>query len=572
MFGLSKALKMAAIAGEGASPIQLAWRNSCITYGSGHNGIAQSNGTTELESNTRQPLINRTGAPITSLKVGYQGFRADAFVGVVDGNNDVPINVGVEYPAGTVNQALFGGASLGTIPLAGHLISDEVVLSTPIPAGATYFIRSHALVAAGERMNRRAPNASPNLFSGITSELGTGFGDKSMSGTISGTAQGILCNAVLTYTDAVTPYFTGDSLFTNNASPGALACRDLNMSACVQSIIGTTAQQQAASGKMTQRIAWAQAIGITHWFFNWGSNDIAGVRSRANLKADVNSIIGQIQAAGIRAVYGTLLPRSSVARSVSSLTSVGTTATGALASTTGLTSGYPYLMAGASPSAYNGRYAMTVTGPTGFSYLFAGGTSPATGSITFSTEWYDLSSQIQTIANFTGGVNGNASEWAAFNDDVRARVITADYYFDGADAVTPSRNDCRWGSGTAWSASKGQDKVVVTAIGSPTTTSIPVSQTFPHNAYLLGAAITGLTGVNAGLIRLVSTNTGSTIATNAWPSAPSPGDTFLVEPVASRGTNDGVHTLLLESSTSPIQHYGSDAAYRESIKAVLQSL
>lgn len=68
--------------------------------------------------------------------------------------------------------------------------------------------------------------------------------------------------------------------------------------------------------------------------------------------------------------------------SLTTLTSVGTTATATTSITNSLVTGMSVTIAGASPSAYNGTYTITVTGPTTFTYVFAGGTSPATGTKT----------------------------------------------------------------------------------------------------------------------------------------------------------------------------------------------
>lgn len=69
--------------------------------------------------------------------------------------------------------------------------------------------------------------------------------------------------------------------------------------------------------------------------------------------------------------------------SVSSLTSASTTATATTSAAHGLAVNDSVTIAGASPSAYNGTYTVaTVADSTHFTYTFAGGTSPATGTIT----------------------------------------------------------------------------------------------------------------------------------------------------------------------------------------------
>lgn len=69
--------------------------------------------------------------------------------------------------------------------------------------------------------------------------------------------------------------------------------------------------------------------------------------------------------------------------SVTALTSSSTTATAEVAAGHGLSVNDSVTIAGASPAAYNGTYTVvTVADSTHFTYTFAGGTSPATGTIT----------------------------------------------------------------------------------------------------------------------------------------------------------------------------------------------
>lgn len=63
------------------------------------------------------------------------------------------------------------------------------------------------------------------------------------------------------------------------------------------------------------------------------------------------------------------------------LTSVGTTATATSSTPHGFSNGESITIVGASPSAYNGTYTITVGSTTTFTYTFAGGSSPATGTI-----------------------------------------------------------------------------------------------------------------------------------------------------------------------------------------------
>lgn len=82
---------------------------------------------------------------------------------------------------------------------------------------------------------------------------------------------------------------------------------------------------------------------------------------------------------------GTISPATAASpgqTNVTTLTSSSTTATVTVSGGHNLSAGAPISISGATPSAYNGTYTVaTVISATQFTYTFAGGTSPATGSI-----------------------------------------------------------------------------------------------------------------------------------------------------------------------------------------------
>lgn len=82
---------------------------------------------------------------------------------------------------------------------------------------------------------------------------------------------------------------------------------------------------------------------------------------------------------GVSAAALTLVQTSS--QSITGITSSSTTATATKVGH-GFTTGMMVTIAGASPAAYNGTYQIVVSSSSVFTYTFAGGTSPATGTIT----------------------------------------------------------------------------------------------------------------------------------------------------------------------------------------------
>ncbi|WP_244666023.1 hypothetical protein [Rhizobium ruizarguesonis] len=113
-----------------------------------------------------------------------------------------------------------------------------------------------------------------------------------------------------------------------------------------------------------------------------GQNDTAATYAQyftTNYRSNVTRI--RTEYPGVKIVAFPPMGRTDTQKSLTSLTSVGTVATATLPSTTGLRSGQTLSISGATPTAYNGSVVITVIDGTRFTYNFAGGTSPATGTI-----------------------------------------------------------------------------------------------------------------------------------------------------------------------------------------------
>jgi hypothetical protein len=126
------------------------------------------------------------------------------------------------------------------------------------------------------------------------------------------------------------------------------------------------------------------------------------------------------------------------------LTSVGTTATGTTSvSPHGLKVNDSITIAGASPAAYNGTYTVITVGTNTFTYTFAGGTSPATGTITGvggritvpGIVYLDQSFYVMdTNATIYGSNLNDATTWNALN------FITAQIEPGNGRALAKSQN------------------------------------------------------------------------------------------------------------------------------------
>ncbi|MBY5587898.1 hypothetical protein HFO49_10465 [Rhizobium leguminosarum] len=116
------------------------------------------------------------------------------------------------------------------------------------------------------------------------------------------------------------------------------------------------------------------------------------------------------------------LGRTTVTRNIT-LTSVGTTATATMATgLNGLETGQTVSISNATPTAYNGSYVITVTGANTFTYTFAGGTSPATGTITVNEQGLHAGYQVFGANNTWPADGTDASGKWRLRDDILAQT------------------------------------------------------------------------------------------------------------------------------------------------------
>lgn len=148
----------------------------------GYLGYVGSNGTS-IASNNRVSCYNETGATITKLKAYWANWKVDT-AGCTNGANSITIAASIEYPSGTFNQVLFGGSASKVITAGANAASDEITLSTPIPAGVQYWVRTYVSVSAGQtwvqgyQMNTAASGLEGAEF------FTTAPVDRTMTGTI----------------------------------------------------------------------------------------------------------------------------------------------------------------------------------------------------------------------------------------------------------------------------------------------------------------------------------------------------------------------------------------------------
>lgn len=120
---------------------------------------------------------------------------------------------------------------------------------------------------------------------------------------------------------------------------------------------------------------------------------------------------------GVKAIAG---------QTISSITRVTTTATLTTATAHGLSTGNFVIVSGASPSAYNGEYAITVTSSTTFTYTMA--TTPGSSATTVGTYVYGLWGTIG------GGATGGSGNDIFYEN---SQIVTTNYTITaGKNAMT----------------------------------------------------------------------------------------------------------------------------------------
>lgn len=128
-------------------------------------------------------------------------------------------------------------------------------------------------------------------------------------------------------------------------------------------------------------------------------------------QASSASIWAAAKALGMKIIRTKLIAVTTSTQSTTALTSVGTTATLAIATGSLPAAGSSVLISGATPAAYNGTFTVVTSGAGVFTYTM--GSSPgvsATGTILWSDLWESLANQTKAAAWLPGGdrVNFNA--------------------------------------------------------------------------------------------------------------------------------------------------------------------
>lgn len=473
---------------------------SSRTVQAGFAAMNGSNGTTDLDSNTRSSHWNASGAAVNKLKLIYPGWWYSSNVSPAEQNapNNFTITCAIEYPAG-----VFTPVTIGTIVAGTNTVSSEVTLSTPIPADTQFWVRTYVSVTAGQKWML---GYQINSNRGEACDRNTGI-DKTTSGTITGTSNGCGPIAIVaTNYSSGTPVSTRWAGFGDSSVEGAtVSIQDINGNqgfvghACTSNvpymnIARGGAAAVATASAMTKRLDIMTLVGITDVVVGMGSNDVISNTGIApsTVTTALQTIYSTITAAGFR-VHACPLPPN-VTTSLPSIYGVPGTTTASV-----------WAAGNTSTRAIINQYIRT---PNAAIFRFNDTSALVETSLD--------SGLFKTSADFTGG-----------SANVRIpppRPITIQV----GSTTTSFNTDLIVGSGV-------------------TTNSLSAKL----------AAVYFTSGVLTGVARVISSNTlyGTVINTaSAVASAPSAGDTAIIYEISL--TTDGAHTTDTGHNSILALYYG----------------
>lgn len=226
----------------------------------------------------------------------------------------------IEYPAGTFTPVLWSGA--GTVAIsAGGRIRSDVVAGLTIPAGAKFWVRTVLIVGTSVGIPVQELNAGASTL-GV--DDGNVAADQGNSGTIAATS-GInifgpcAIQGTINATSARAFLIVGDSLAWGQGDDSGVGAQD--SSGFLQRVLGAAGLPCTTWAKGGQQAADVAPIiatlnadtnlyGFTDVILQHGVNDLRLGRTRAQIEADIQTIITTASFAGKRIWKTTITPRS----------------------------------------------------------------------------------------------------------------------------------------------------------------------------------------------------------------------------------------------------------------------
>jgi hypothetical protein len=223
-----------------------------------------------------QILTNLSGAPMTEVAAMFTQW-VHAATGSTTMGNDNFLTAEIKNADNTVTYGtlMVAGNSSFTVPDGTTVQTDWCTLTTPIPAGGTYYLRSVSTLTTGQKYPVR---------NGLTAVLSRTSGVARINRVIGA---------------------SGDSM---TALYGGTWLRGIEKSCPViqASIFGTSAATYATTANFSRQLDVFQRAGCTDFIANWSINDIVGGASAATLQTRVSSIRDAVTAKGMQPHWTTL--------------------------------------------------------------------------------------------------------------------------------------------------------------------------------------------------------------------------------------------------------------------------
>jgi lysophospholipase L1-like esterase len=392
--------------------------------------------TTSANNKRTYRIRERIQVDCDELQIGFGGYYING--AEVDYTSPQTIEAAVEI-GGTTVAWTFSAASTGTIPGPSSLyLSDKLMASqfglTKFAENTPLWIRFNIEVTATTSImqgttggasiidNSGLGESGVSMASGVASQV-TGNGPLTTGGSYATitTIRYPLCLIGKPLVDKASMLGVGDSIMRgvgDNGGDGyvngggyplrAIAkAKKLRGYAHVPST-GSAIDQWGTTKAAIAASRRAALFPYAQWLLcQYGHNGLGNLGGSAALGLTYARNVWQAfkDAQPTGKVFQTTITVDSAPVPVLSLTSVSTTATVQIADTSLMTTGDSVVIAGATPAAYNGTYAITVVDATHVSYTFAGGTSPATGAvITMGDNWKTANYQVPSPNFELGGL------------------------------------------------------------------------------------------------------------------------------------------------------------------------
>ena len=496
-------------------------------FGPGHGQTTSTSTSTGSATTTSLTCVNESGAALSKVSLAYVGWALQA-AGIGVPGNAIPITgATIEYPSGTV-VGTFTRAAASSWSIANNsdaIFTDQITLATPIPAGASFVVRSVDQV----------PNGQKRIHNG-------------------GLA-GVMTTAMSNTLKKARVFAIGDSIMTQDAR-GAVLLAGAGKCPVLQISIGGTRASSYVGAANDKLAKLAKDVGCTHSISNMGTNDHGNNQTEATTAAALADEKRAFEAQGLSHWWATTLaqqyfaPLAVVSAVVDSAAEPVLTVTVSEATAARMETEMAYTISGDTNGApnLNQRWWLTKTGPTTW-------TAPAptdragqtgAGTLVMAPSGGNYSSTVALVPSGAGMATPTPATSIRAAINARGRAGEFGNLLEWADHFETARdsgiNVTRQDQPNAYHADNL--KVAVATGLTPSSTRFTFApSTFSNRAQ--GGAVIFLTGAQRGRTATASGSGVNDVTVFSGLTAPPVvGDQFVIIPGSSPWATDGVHPSL----------------------------